>query len=169
MEFHVQNVDYKKYNLTFPSEREFISEDIIFDYSYFKFVEKAMLIPSTSYCYRTNLNSLTQSYRKDRFDKTIFLYQYLEEKLLTDKFDSDALLRLFRMFFVYIRVCINQENTKISKLTLKQAFNNIKKICSNKYLISKIESYPINFLGIKQKIFLYSIKYKLIPLLYYFS
>lgn len=159
----------KKNNVIFPSEREFISEDIIFDLDYYRFSTKTVIINNTAYNYRVNNLSLTKKYQADKFIKCKILYNELLRKINLIYKDNSATLRLQRQFFVNIRSCIQQENIKVSKLSYQEAIKNIKNICSDHQVQSIIRSYPINKLNIKQRIFLILIKYRLSNLLYFYA
>lgn len=158
--------------IKFPSEREFISEDIIFDSDYYKNAKKVIIIGSTAYNYRINALSLTMKYNKDRFEKYKLLCSTLIDRLSLDDIDNDAILRIKRMFFVNVRTCILQEVKSYSSPSYNKAINNIKSICNDKYLHSVIDSYPVEKMGKKQQIFIKLIQkrmYKTFYLLFKFK
>lgn len=62
----------RKHNIEFPSERIFISEDIIWDSEYYKYAKKANVISSTAYNYRITPGSLTQKYKPDMLEKYVY-------------------------------------------------------------------------------------------------
>ena len=153
-------------NIKFPSEREYISEDIIFDSEYYRYSSKVAVVSSTAYNYRVNNNSLTMKYKRDRFEKVTFLYKELYNKLNVYKYASDSIVRLQRQYFVNVRSCIAQEKIKISGLSRRKSIKNIKNICNNSELQEVINTYPVYKLKIKQKFFLIMVKYKLSICLY---
>lgn len=159
----------KNNNIQFPSERELISEDLIFDFFYYQHVKKCKILDNSNYYYRSNPTSLTMSYRKDRFKKTIVFYQHLNKLMNDNSFSNEAFIRFKKLIFIYVRMCIQQEKKKVSNLKLKDCLLNIKRICEDKNLKKILEEYPVNQLEFKQKIFIYCIKYKIIMLLYLFS
>ena len=63
--------------IRFCSEKEFISEDIIFHIDYLQKVSKIGIIPDPMYYYCKNIDSssLTKTFREDRFDKYVILYK----------------------------------------------------------------------------------------------
>lgn len=156
----------KQHNAKFPSERELISEDIIFDSEFYPNVQCGVIIPSVAYNYRVNEQSLTGKYRPDRFEKVIILYKELEKRIKALNMPEIAAFRAQRQLFVNIRGCIRQENIKCSGLTKKQAYQNIEKICMDAELLNIIDNYPVKKLGRKQKMFLNLIKRKKSGLLY---
>ena len=162
-------MEIKNNNIQFPPERELISEDLISDFFYYQDVKKCKILDNSNYYYRSNPTSLTMSYRKDRFEKTLFFYDYLAKLLKNYNYSDEAFLRLKKLLFIYIRVCIQQEKREISNLSLFKSLFNIKRICNDKNLIQTINSYPVKKLGFKQRIFITFVKYKLTIFLYFLT
>ncbi len=156
----------KKFNLKFPSERELISEDLVFNIDYMQHVNGACLISEAGYNYRLNLDSLTTSYRNDRFEACRHFYLEMKAKCENLGYDKMVIYRLQRMFFVNIRTCIFQENTRNSALTRTEHIKNIEKICTDKVVQEIIREYPKRHLGIMQNIFLMIINFKWAKLLF---
>lgn len=71
----------RRYNLNFVSERELISEDIIWHSEYFKYVNTSVIIDNVAYFYRENEKSLTQSYNSNRFRLSMNLYFELTKRI----------------------------------------------------------------------------------------
>ncbi|WEG13389.1 glycosyltransferase family 2 protein [Pullulanibacillus sp. KACC 23026] len=153
----------KKNDLKFPSEREFISEDIIFHTQYFQYSCSTVVIDSCAYNYRLNNNSLTTTYKSDKFFKCKVLYNRMRENLENLELDNRAFKRLQRQYFVYIRSCIKQEHTN----PYSKAITNIGEICKDEQLKRIIKEYPIKKLGFKQKVFLRLIKFKMVRVLFF--
>jgi glycosyltransferase involved in cell wall biosynthesis len=156
----------KNYNLCFPSEREYISEDLVFNIDYMQYADGACTIAETGYNYRVNNTSLTRSYRSDRFEASRYFYLEMVKKCKKLGYDQMTILRLHRMFFIYLKMSIVQETPKISSKTRKENIQNIKKICNDTVVRQAIKKYPIKELGFKQKFFLNMIKFKTVILLY---
>lgn len=93
----------RKHNIEFPSERIFISEDIIWDSEYYKYAKKANVISSTAYNYRITPGSLTQKYKPDMLEKICVLYSEMCNRLSNDEI---KITRLQRQFFVNLRACM---------------------------------------------------------------
>lgn len=157
-------------NLKFCSEREFISEDILFNLEYYKLSQKVVVINNSLYNYRVNQESLTKKYRVDKFKSCKKLYNELYKKIKMIYNDDDKVkFRLQRQYFVNIRSCISQEAIKISGLNRKNAIANIKNICDDIELQNIVWNYPINKLNIKQRTFILLIRYKFYRILYLFA
>lgn len=157
----------KQNNLRFPSERELISEDLVFNIDYMQYANGACTISDVGYYYRIGKSTLTTRYRKDRFSACCRFYLEMKKKCEALGYDYMTSLRLYRMFFVYVKMCISQENEKISLLSKQEHIYNIKTICQNKILLEVIHNYPKRYLGIKQKIFLMLIKLKFAKVLHF--
>lgn len=158
----------KKYNLKFPSERELISEDLVFNIDYMQHADGACTIEEMGYNYRVNLKSLSTSYRPDRFEASKHFYLEMKRKLQELGYGKKTMLRLDRMFFVYLRMCIGQEkNAQSKKMIMKISM--IKNICADSILNNVIKQYPVNELKIKQRIFLNLVLHKQAALLYMLS
>lgn len=157
----------KEHNIRFPSERELISEDMIFNIDYMQFARGSYITSFVGYNYRTNINSLTRSYKKDRFNQAKQFYTVVKDKLIKLGYDYKTIERLQRMFFIYLKVCILEE--KNSGFSTKRIINRIKEICSDDLVRQIIREYPVKYLGIQQKVFIKLIYYKLATILYIYS
>ena len=67
----------KKNNVRFHSERELISEDLIFNLDFLKHANKVAFNNGAHYHYRVNPASLTSTIRTDRIEKNFILYEYI--------------------------------------------------------------------------------------------
>lgn len=156
-------------NISFPSERKIISEDLFFNIEYMQHINKSATINYIGYNYRCNLSSLTKKYRKDRFKAVKYFYKELKNKLLSLGYNDITMLRLSRIFFTYIKVCLSQEKLKTSNKKYKDSIKTIYEICNDNLVQEIINGYPIGKLGIRQKVFIYLIKYKCIRTIYILS
>jgi len=139
----------KKNNIFFPSERELISEDIIFHIDYLKNSLGVALIADNLYFYRENNISLTSIYNPKRFEKEVILYKEVVNRLQEIKNIEDFDLRAKRMFLGRVRSCIMRG-------TLEPNINihdEIKKICNDECVKSVIETYPFNENPFKHRLF----------------
>ncbi|MEI3216215.1 MAG: glycosyltransferase family 2 protein [Lachnospiraceae bacterium] len=158
----------KKYNLKFPSEREMISEDLVFNIDYMQHADGGCTIEKMGYNYRVNLKSLSTSYRSDRFEASKHFYLEMKKKLQELGYGKETMLRLDRMFFVYLRMCIGQEKNAKSKKTMMK-IRSIKNICADSILNYVIKQYPMNEFEMKQRIFLNLVLHRQAALLYMLS
>lgn len=144
----------KNKDVRFPSEHEYISEDIIFHIRYMKYVNHGEVIHEPLYYYCQNDNSLSRSYRPDRFQKVVKLYLY-EKQILQDMdaFDSGR-LQMQRTFIANVRTCIMMEANKgKSSACKKEAKLKIYRFCKDKNVSQVLREFPWIKLPMKQRIF----------------
>ncbi len=159
----VDNVLYSmeiinKYKLRFVSERVFISEDLIFNSDFFPHVQRAVTVSSVSYKYRKNENSLTTSYRADRFDQMIILYLEMRKRIISFGMSRSSLHRLQKQTFANIRYAIRKEAPRFSGKSYINSINSIRRICCNSVVCDILSDYPMKQLGFRQKIFVFMLK-----------
>lgn len=152
--------------ILFPSERELISEDIIFQIRVLPQVKRVCTLSEGMYyyCENSNSQSLTKTYSKDKFDRYKKLYNVELELLSKIKFCEETRLRATRMFLGNTRVCIKQicqstENSKQEKKTLLQ------EICDDKEIQDVLKWYPWKDNPLRQKIVTLLIKKKCVRLI----
>lgn len=167
----IYNTSHIKENkLRFPSERELISEDLVFNIDYMQHANGACTIENVGYNYRMNMNSLSKRYRPDRFEASRYFYLSMKDKLTEFQYDELTMLRLKRIFFIYVKMALAQEVKQISGHSFKECIERIKYICSDRVVVDSVEDYPVERLGIPQKIFLSLVKKKSALILYlYFN
>ncbi len=154
-----------KNNILFKSEKECISEDIIFNLDFLRYSTKATFVEDTYYYYCNNEESsttrFTTRYRKDKFEKYKQLYKDLVKKAKEMNMYEEIEKGITYTFISTIRVAIKQEicNKK------EKAIKNIKKICEDSLVQEVIhKKYNKTF---KQKIFDFLIKKKQATILYF--
>lgn len=160
-----------EHDLTFESERLYISEDLIFNFDYILRSKEVIISEISTYKYRLTEGSLTKRYLPDRFSKVKVMYDYQLFKLTeiySGKLLDEVMLRLSKQYFIYLRMCFRQEDKSISGKKISIALKDIKKICEDSYTRKIISEYPISQLGIKQKSFIYLVKYSFSSLIYIF-
>ena len=147
----------KKNNISFYSEREYISEDLIFNLEAFKYAGKVYFLNECFYTYCENLQSLTQKYRQDRYSKFKILDEKLKSLVPYDDSYNEAIRRIQRSFLGRARQCIYAE---VQHFPFKKACENIKKICNQEYLIETLHEFEIGKLPKKLFVFSYFMKKK---------
>lgn len=146
----------RDHELKFVSERDLISEDIVWDIDYYKYSKNIIIIPSVEYGYRVTPGSLSQKYRPNILQSFTKLYNYLDSKIREESLGEDALHRLQRQFFVNVRYSIANEK----KAGIRNLVARIDKIVRNSTVQKVVWEYPIRKIGFKQKIFLYLLRNK---------
>lgn len=152
----------KQSNIRFVSEREYISEDIVFNIKFYLKAKKVCIIPNTEYKYQITANSLTTSYRGDRYELSKKMYYCICNILQEEGIYDACKYRLMKTMFNYWRMCLAQEKQQISGHSLVEQRAAIYKICDDGLTKEILSEYPINELGRKQQLFLFLVKYKML-------
>ena len=120
----------REHNLSFPSEREIISEDTYFLLQYFRYVNKAITLDEILYFHYINTSSLTTTYRADRQDKNNYFLDVTTELLKKLEYKDEIKIRLCMLYhsftlaalkMVYSSNLSKKEKRKISKAILKSS------------------------------------------------
>ena len=94
-------------DIRFCSERQLISEDLIFDLDYYPHAQRVAISDCDYYYYCENGSSLTLTYREDRFERNQELFCELERRC--DALGLDARDRLDRSYLGRARQCLRSE------------------------------------------------------------
>lgn len=148
----------RAHNIRFPSEREFISEDIIWNNEYYRYAKRAEVIDSVAYRYRITPGSLTLTYKENRLELICTLYKVMRQRIDASE---EMLQRLQRQFFVNLRTCIRQEQPEISGNSGKTFFKKIGCLLNDPTVIQALQEYPIQKIQFRQRVFLLMLKYRL--------
>ena len=124
----------KKFDIRFPSEREYISEDLIFNILYLLKCNRACFTPGVGYHYRYNEKSLTHVYLEDRFEKQKIMTQKIET--LTQSIGNYAYCKeqIANTFLIWVRACIQMEQRRYNTTGYINSLKRIRDICSDKFV-----------------------------------
>lgn len=148
-------------NVRFVSERELISEDLVFDIDFLMLTNCVVVVPECYYHYCINEDSLSKVYRSDRFEKVKQLYTYIRVRLKKYNFkEEDIDLRTGRMLIAKSRLICRSIANNRKRIGNSNAKIEIRKICDDKDLKTILNSYPIRKLPIKYGIVAILMKYK---------
>ena len=158
-----KNEIIKENSLYFESEREMLSEDALFMIDYISCIKKATGINEAFYNYCRNEDSISKSYKKDRFEKAFVFIGEAEKRYARDNSQEEYQIYLDRFWQAFCRVVCSQEvmyaeanNVKYGDLKKR-----LKSVCENPLTVKVLKSYPLRKLPLKQMIFAYAMKYKL--------
>ena len=99
----------EKEGLAFVSERDIISEDIIFNLDFISHISCAAGIPGAYYCYCRNGESLSKKFRPDRWQQNKKLVAEIRRKLDGMGLGEESALYLARRMQAYGRLAVVQE------------------------------------------------------------
>ncbi|CFB59097.1 family 2 glycosyl transferase [Streptococcus pneumoniae] len=155
---------FKEKGLLFHSEREFISEDAIFQIDCLKLATSALVIPDILYYYRENFGSLSMKYKEERFELDKILYN--EQLKRVEGLPNQEILeeRIERILIANIRLCIFQESLYKSSRIHKR-LQRIRQICKDPISKSVLRHYPIHRLPFTKRLICVLAKYNMSLLL----
>ncbi len=159
---------YKKeiidtHNIRFMSEREILSEDIIFDIQLLPHCKKIRFIPQALYNYCYNNTSLSKTFQKNKLMRN---YALLEKCLYLLKKENLSFLevRVLRLFIGYNRSFL--KSILFSNISYKEKKSLCFELYNNKGWGIIFQRYPIYQMSIFHRIILFFIKYRLFNMNY---
>lgn len=150
----------KANHLRFVSEREYISEDLVFDFDYYSLAKGVCASESTDYYYCDNAGSLTTKYQHDRFERQVKLYDFLVQKAYMLHIDEKCIERLQNTVIAIARYSIKLEYKFIKENGKKNVKQNVKKICTNTTLEKILYEYDDHNIKISSRVVNNLIRYK---------
>ena len=154
------------YSLRFVSEREYISEDAIFQIDFLCHANKIVRKPICYYYYCYNSSSLTHKYQKGRFDRDVLYCKEVRRKMysISDNANVEQAFNLFLFERARDTMSYVVHNSK------ENVNQELLEICGNKDLRCSLASIPKQLLSFKELLFFICIKYKFVSLIKaYFS
>lgn len=139
----------RKHSLEFFSERIYIQEDILFKIPYYCLAEKMVIMQEPFYYYRYNKESLSNTYRADRFDKTTISFKK-EFEIINRWNVSKGKEYAARMYLADVRSCMRQA---IKAERYRYAYQEIKRMATHPFIEEIISCYPYNKNPLAKKIF----------------
>ena len=157
----------KKNNIVFESEREILSEDALFMIDYISCIKKATGIKEAFYNYCRNEASISKSYKKDRFEKSLIFVNEVEKRFKKDIAPKEYRIYIDRFWQAMCRVLCSQEimYAKDNNIKYTDLKKRLKTVCTHDLTVRTLKSYPIGKLPLKQRVFAYAMKYRLYFLL----
>lgn len=150
----------------FESERNFVSEDILFQLDFAACASRLLLLPKPFYYYCNNAGSLTKKYDYTRFDREVFLYKEIGRRLQNKNLTiPDMELRLSRLL---LYKCLFSVCDTIKYLPYKESVIQLAKVTANTDLQKVLHSYPLWEMCFIQRIFFLLLKHKQDRLIYWF-
>lgn len=152
----------KENKLRFVSEREYISEDIIFDIEYLQKAKKVCYIDTPLYFYRcNNSGSLTHRYDPNEFDRHKVQVEKINTELGKILDESEYCERTQRYLLGRLRTCIQKAITYKKHNKEFELIDQIKNIVNDEEVRRIIKQYPYNKNTLQLRVFNFFVDYKL--------
>ena len=154
----------KELKWRFVSEREIISEDFYSVIKFFRNINKAVIIDKAFYHYTTNPDSLTQAYRKDRYEKVCHFYLKMQElsvELGCHKILANGIVSIFLGFSIG---CMKQLIASNERFKFK--YSTLKGIITDTAFQNAVRSHNFSGENLQKRLFYFLSKNKFILLCY---
>lgn len=145
--------------IVFPSEREYISEDVIFDIKFMKNAECVVIVDGAGYYYYHNAGSLTTKYKENRFEDSRKLFLYEAELIKECANYKNLWNRIASMFLSNIRVSMMHETIYKDVIS---SYRRISEMLRDKEVQKLVREYDYSKMPKKQKYFCVAIKMKMV-------
>lgn len=147
---------FMKYGIRFVSEREFVSEDIIFNIDFLPHVESVCYLPDCLHYYVVNPNSLSHTYDDTKYQRMVSLSWTIRERLA--KIYSEEIYHLHYLRSVFLLLRGNVRRMVLSGETNKR----IKERLNEKIYHELLCNYPYLRMDLKHKVVFFLLKYRYI-------
>lgn len=128
----------RKHNLSFPSERDIISEDTYFLLQYFRFVDSAVTLDEILYFHYINTSSLTTTYKADRQAKNDKFLKVTKELINKLEYPEEIDFRLNMLYHSFTLAALKMIFS--SKLSPKEKNSTSKEILKSQAIKNSINS-----------------------------
>ena len=133
-------------HLRFHSERQYISEDLLFNLDFLLCCSRIVELARTFYYYFTNELSISSKFRSDRFEKYKVLREYMRKR-----YDVPGMPeRADRMFIGYSRGACKK--IVASSLQVKEKLHLLGSVCSDPLWIQIGREFPVRRLNFAKRI-----------------
>ena len=148
----------EKYNIRFFSEKKYLSEDICFNLQYLLHTNCAIILPDVFYCYRSNPNSLTCSYKEKEYEMLVRLYEQVSKLANQTIVFNELEFRKERFFITKVREILFRLAN--SSLNWKERKRICKEILEDETLQIVLKEYPLRRYKMKYRIPAYMMKFR---------
>lgn len=148
-----------RHGICFLSERQFISEDILFNMDFLIQARCAAMLPDCLYCYCVNGESLSKSYRPDRFKQDKALYREIARKLA-----AWGLWQTGRLYAARLLISRGRYNAVREVAAVKEGLpplcERVRNICQDALFREVLGGYPVLRLPPMQAFFALLMKWR---------
>lgn len=154
----------KENDWKFVSEREIISEDVYSLLSLYKNVKKVAILEEALYYYCENDTSLTNIYRKDRYEKIEYCYKRCVELCRKIGYPEEIELRIIYPYIGNTIAALKQ--IVCSSNSFEEKIKELKKIMDNDTIQHVLKISKNNKVNMSKKILFFCIRKKMVKLMY---
>lgn len=154
---------FKKYNIKFVSERELISEDLVFDIDYFPHCNSVTWIPDTLYYHCYNGDSLSHTVKDEKYYLMQKFIVAIDTRLSSFYPKSQYYIHLQRFcIFRFLTTMRNAANKRYQSISATD-------VLMDEYWKKHLQGYPVDRLSFRYRVLLILYRKKFFwPLLVFF-
>lgn len=145
-------------NWSFVSEREIISEDVYSLLALFKHVNSVTVVPKALYFYCENENSLSRTYREDRYKKIRHFYLECVKLCEQLEYNDDIMHRITKPYLDFVIALLKQE-LKFNKNAVAR-YQNLKDVINDDVLQTVLQKNKNDKVKMSKKILFYAMRKK---------
>lgn len=153
---------FDKHRIRFVSERQLISEDLVFDIDYLQHCEKVVYLPEAFYYYCDNGASLSRKVNKTRYEQNKQFLAAIEEKL-------SAIYPRERYILHFQRQQIHRLISSISQsITIPELGLTLKSIINDNAWSNLWQTYPFEKMNWQHRLYFFVLKTRCLRWLMFF-
>lgn len=150
----------EKNRVRFTSERETLSEDIVFDIELFPKMNCIVCVPECFYHYRMNPASLSHTYSMKRYTKNYSFFHVIKDLMDKMYLEEDYRLHYQRLQFLYLRNSIS--GIIHSQVPILIKYRNVKEILHDKLWQDLLCTYPYYRMDLRHRWYFTLLKHRLV-------
>lgn len=154
-----------RYQVRFRSERQYVSEDLLFNLDFLQHSSCVSEVSRAYYYYFVNSESLSQTLRKDRFEKYLLLRQFILSNYRIGHDLNEFRNRVNKMFIGYVRSAMQQIVS--SSETYQEKKRLLAKICSDSIWKEIDSESPTHKLPLAKRVVYLMTRYNFPSLIYH--
>ena len=144
----------------FTSERQTLSEDLIFDLDLLPKMNCIVCIPDCFYHYRMNPASLTHTFSMEKYKKNHLFFQAVMNSLDYAYYEEDYRIHYMRLQFLYLRNSVSNILHTEDSFCVK--YRNIQHVLHDNLWDNMLKAYPYNRMDFKHRMYFIALKNRLI-------
>lgn len=155
-------------DITFPCEKQAVSEDLFFNIQYFNCARKVVITEEYGYYYFENIGSETRKYNSEYYTRTFNFYTKMCELDINRLAVQDGVsLRIDRTFILKLRFLIRL--IVMSDLSIEEKKAEIKRVLDNPTTQNVLDSYPTHKLVFAKRLLTYFMRKGNVTAVYYLT
>ena len=154
----------RREGIRFVSERQFVSEDLIFNLDYISHSKKVCFSSDTGYFYWFNDTSLSHSYLPDRFEKSKVMLHEVSSKTKELGIYDECEQRIINSLLVNTRVSLQSEQKQSHIVGIRKTYRKFSSIIKDEELHGIMSRYNSDGVRVQARIVNYFIFHR-VPIL----